>query len=315
MIDILNIEPNVVSVNIRDYIIMVYGEPGVGKTTLFHEESTLFLSADLNGTKALAGSKAANLKDWTDALTVKQQLFNPKAREMYKTIVIDTVDDFLFILERSILEKKAVNDLRDIPWGQGHEMLKKQLKTFLRDLTIYYQVVLISHNKKSTVGEGETAYEKSDVSIKNSLKTLTLGICDFVLYIDQNEDSTRYIQWRRDQFAYCKSRFQDVPQKTPLSYEVIQQVIKKAGEQESLRNSDGAVIEKKEVVEEKEISTEDFEALKEAVSVKANELATAGNTMVVDLVKEVMGDIRISNATHPRDVKKIQYLNEQLNNL
>ena len=34
MIDLLNIEPNVVSKDLKNYVIGIYGDPGCGKTSL-----------------------------------------------------------------------------------------------------------------------------------------------------------------------------------------------------------------------------------------------------------------------------------------
>lgn len=91
MIDIFAIKPHEVSKDLRGYSVMLYGDPKSGKTTTASKFPRALLLAFEKGYAAIPGVKAAPINSWSEFLKVLKQLKDPKAKEMYETIVIDTV--------------------------------------------------------------------------------------------------------------------------------------------------------------------------------------------------------------------------------
>lgn len=89
-IDILNIEPTVISRDLKGKYILIYGKPKTGKTTLASRFPKNLLVAFEKGYNAIGGIKAVDINRWADFKQVLRQLEKPEAREMYSTITIDT---------------------------------------------------------------------------------------------------------------------------------------------------------------------------------------------------------------------------------
>ena len=90
MIDILNIEPTVISRDLKGKYILLYGKPKTGKTTLASKFPKNLLVAFEKGYNAIDGIKAVDINRWADFKQVLRQLEKSEAREMYSTITIDT---------------------------------------------------------------------------------------------------------------------------------------------------------------------------------------------------------------------------------
>lgn len=90
MIDILNIEPTVISRDLKGKYILLYGKPKVGKTTLASNFPNNLLVAFEKGYNAIDGIRAIDINKWADFKQVLRQLEKPEAKEMYDTVTIDT---------------------------------------------------------------------------------------------------------------------------------------------------------------------------------------------------------------------------------
>ena len=83
MIDILKLEPHVVSSDITGYSIGIMGPPGCGKTTLASKIPNALLIATEPGYKAIPGIIAQDVNNWVDFLQVVSQLRKPEAKERF----------------------------------------------------------------------------------------------------------------------------------------------------------------------------------------------------------------------------------------
>lgn len=90
-IDILSLEPNVISRDLRGKYILLAGAPKIGKTTLCcQSEKALILATEI-GTNAQGDVMVQPIQKYSDFKLVLRQLENPKAKEKYSTICIDTI--------------------------------------------------------------------------------------------------------------------------------------------------------------------------------------------------------------------------------
>lgn len=85
-------------------------------TTALQAEKPLLIAAE-KGYKTISGAMAVDVNSWPDILTVVSQLKKPEAQELYKTIVIDTLDELVFYAEQYILQANGVSKPTDIPYG------------------------------------------------------------------------------------------------------------------------------------------------------------------------------------------------------
>lgn len=65
-IDILNIQPTVISRDLRGKYVMIYGKPKSGKTTAATQFPNALLCAFEKGYNAIGGVKPVDLPKWSD---------------------------------------------------------------------------------------------------------------------------------------------------------------------------------------------------------------------------------------------------------
>lgn len=91
-IDIFNIKPHQVSRNLCGYSVFFYGEPKSGKTSTAAKFEKNLLLAFEKGFSTISGVMAQPINNWAEFRKVLRQLKDPKAKEMFYTITIDTVN-------------------------------------------------------------------------------------------------------------------------------------------------------------------------------------------------------------------------------
>ena len=124
IMDITKIKPSKVSLDPHDKTILLYGEPKTGKTTFFSEMPDNLIIAFEHGTRLIAGAIVIEVDGWTDFLQVVRQLTsNPDAKEMYRSVTVDTIGrawdkcgDYIVSQGKDGNGFRA-KTLADIPWG------------------------------------------------------------------------------------------------------------------------------------------------------------------------------------------------------
>ena len=90
-IDIFSLQPSVISRDLKGKYILLYGAPKVGKTSFAVQAPRALVCAFEKGTNALSNVKAQPISKWVDFKKILSQLRQPRAKEIYDTVVIDTV--------------------------------------------------------------------------------------------------------------------------------------------------------------------------------------------------------------------------------
>ena len=103
---IFDLEPSKISRDLKGKFILIYGQPKTGKSTFGSQlPRALFMNFE-QGTNALAGIRSMPIMKWTDAKKVLSELRQPKAREMYDSIVVDTASIAWQLCEKYIVSVK-----------------------------------------------------------------------------------------------------------------------------------------------------------------------------------------------------------------
>ena len=302
-IDILNIEPTVISRDLKGKYILVYGKPKTGKTTLASRFPKNLLVAFEKGYNAIDGIKAVDINKWADFKLVLRQLEKPEAREMYDTITIDTTTIAYEMCEQYVCAQNAVQSISDIPWGQGYSATKKEFEKCLRKITMLgYGLVLISHietRKEKTSDDSEI--EILAPSMPKRCYEVVNQIVDIIGYIstewDDSGNSVRWLYTRQTPTVMAGSRFKYLAPKIKLGYEELVKAINDAIDKQ--RDMDGAT-----VVDKVEVKTEeplDFNKIRAEASELWTELVkedTANADIILKKVEMIFGrKIKLSEIT------------------
>ena len=276
MIDILNIEPTVISKDLKGKFICIYGLPKVGKTSLSCQFPKNLLLGFEHGWNAISGAKALDIKKWADFRMVLRQLEKPEAQEMYNTITIDTVGIAWDLCEQYICQQNGVQTIGDIPWGGGYAAAKKEFETCLRKITqLGYGLVVLAHvDKRIEKRADDSEVEILGPMIPKRAYDVVNQLVDIIGYIDVtwNEDgsSERWLYTRKTPTVMAGSRFKYLSPKIKFGYEELVEAITDAIHKSE--DLDGAkVVEKIETKAEEELNFEQIR--KEASEIWAQLIA------------------------------------------
>jgi hypothetical protein len=224
---IFDLEPSKISRDLKGKFILIYGQPKTGKSTFGSQlPRALFMNFE-QGTNALAGIRSMPIMKWTDAKKVLSELRQPKAREMYDSIVVDTASIAWQLCEKYICQREGVDSIRDIPWGGGWTMLKNEFQEFWREITLLgFGILFIAHSKdKPTEMRDEDGEAITAVcpDLPNQCYTIINSIVDIIGYlqVQMNPDGTseRFLYTRSTPYVFAGSRYQYLAPKIKFGYQ------------------------------------------------------------------------------------------------
>lgn len=231
-IDIFSIEPHQVSRNLRGYSIFFYGEPKSGKTTTASKFEKNLLLAFEKGYNAIPGVMVQPINNWAEFRKVLRQLKEDRAKEMFYTITVDTVDiayDYCtkYICDNAIRPDGGygVDNISDIPFGKGYALVSKEFDECLRSIVMMdYGLVLISHaTDKAFKDEQGQEYNKIVPTLDKRANNIVARMADIIGYsrvVTDNEgnSSTKLFMRGTSRFE-AGSRFKYTPDYIDFSYQ------------------------------------------------------------------------------------------------
>jgi len=224
-IDILNIQPSVISRDLRGKYVLLYGKPKSGKTTAACSFPKSLLIAFERGYNAIGGVRAADITKWSDFKGVLRQLEKPEARELYETIIIDTISIAWDYCEQYICSQNSVQRIADIPWGGGYSAAKKEFEGALRKITMLgYGLVLIAHEATRIQKDAEgNETEIISPEMPKRAAEICNGLVDIIGFIggeyDENKNYIRYLYTRETPTLFAGSRFKYLAPKIKFGYD------------------------------------------------------------------------------------------------
>ena len=326
-IDIFSLEPSKISRDLKGKFLLIYGQPKTGKSTFGSQlPRALFMNFE-QGTNALAGIRSAPILRWTDAKKVLTQLRKPQAKEMYDSIVVDTASIAWQLCEKYICQRENVDSIRDVPWGQGWNMLKNEFSEFWREITLLgFGILFIAHSKdKPTEMRNEDGEAITAVcpDLPNQCYTIINSIVDIIGYlqVQMNPDGTseRYLYTRSTPYVFAGSRYQYLEPKIKFGYQelvdAIGDAIDKAVELDGAQVTDHTEIAQVKDRPFAEVMTEAKEIWMKYLDVGEEEKDQ--HLMIMkDIIKKVFGseDFKLSQAV-PSQSSLVEYFIDEVKQL
>lgn len=251
-IDILNLEPSVISRDLKGKFVCIYSLPKVGKTSLACQFPKNLLCGFEHGWNAISGAKAVDIHKWSDFKQILRQLEKPQAQEMYNTITIDTVGIAWDMCEQFVCSQNGVQKIADIPWGGGYSACKKEFESCLRKITqLGYGLVIIAHvEKRIEKRADDSEVEILGPAIPKRAYEIVNQLVDIIGYIDVTWDeegnSERWLYTRKTPTVMAGSRFPHLAAKIKFGYQELVDAIANAIEKSE--KVDGAKVVDKQTV-------------------------------------------------------------------
>lgn len=250
-IDLLNLQPQVISKNLRGKYIMLYGLPGVGKTSLAAQFEKVLIAGFEMGTNALNNVYVAPIKTWDDwKKMVKDLCRKDELKDKFHAIAVDTVDEAWNLCTKYVCGQAGVDSLSDVSFGKLYAEASKEFAQPFRDLAYNgYGLIFTSHSaEKEFKNEKGEKYTQIVPALQNRAFDIINKMVDIIAYIREIslEDGDKVIRKRfmflRDEVGdrfLVKSRYRYIAPRIPLDYNALVEAIYKAIDDECA-NSGGA---------------------------------------------------------------------------
>lgn len=238
-INLLDIQPHKVSKDLSGYITYIYGAGKTGKTTLASQMEDALLVAFEKGYNAIPGIKPIDVATWGEFKQVVRELKKTEVKQMYKCIVIDTVDIASALCEKYVCSQNDVEKLGDIPYGGGWALVKKEFEESFRTITQQgYALFFISHAKdKVFKREDGTEYNQTIPSLANTYNEIVKNMADIYGYAHQvrtdNGTTVNLTLRSADGSVDTGCRFKYIQPEIPFTYQALTDALHAAIDKEA----------------------------------------------------------------------------------
>lgn len=274
-LNILDIEPTVVSKDLRGKIVMFYGEPKSGKTSNAVKFPKHLLLAFEKGYNAINNVMAQPINRWSEFRRVLRQLNKKEAQEKFETIIVDTVDIAWDLCEKHICDREGVDKIGDIPYGAGYSMLRKEFDEALRSIPLMdYGLVMISHSQdKQFTDESGESFQKIVPTLPRNAELIVNRMADIIGYsrnvTDENGNTAVNLYMRGTPRFVAGSRWRHTPDYIPFTYDSLVDAIAEAIEKQEEDDGIEAVDEHVNIYKEQNVS---YKEIREEIDEIINEL-------------------------------------------
>ena len=263
-IDLLAIQPHKVSRDLSGYNTYIYGPGGAGKTTFGAScKKPLLLAFEL-GYKALPGVMAQPVQSWGEVKQVLRDLKRPEVKEVYSTIVVDTVDIASQLCEKYMCNQLGIENIGDGGWAtNGWAKAKKEWESTWRAFTMEgYAVLFISHSKDKVFKKKDgTEYNQITPSCSTAYEEIIKNMVDIMGYIEIDNGQRKLILRSADDSVDCKSRFKMIAPEIPFGYNELVDALNEAIDREAALTNGEFVTN--ESFKAPEVTNYDYDALME----------------------------------------------------
>jgi hypothetical protein len=289
-INLTALTPHKVSRDLSGYMTYIYGPGGAGKTTFGVANPKALLLAFEKGYNALGGVFAQDLTSWGEVKQILRELKKPEVKEMFQTIVVDTVDIAASLCEKYMCSQLGIENIGDGGWNvNGWAKVKKEWEATWRAVTMEgYALVFISHSKDKTFTRKDgSTYNQIVPSCSSAYNEIIKNMVDIEAYIDVDNGQRKLVMRSADDSIECKCRFKYITPVIEFSYKSLVKALNEAIDREA-DETNGRFItdEKEEVVSAKVYDYDALMAEFQELAGKLMERAAATNGPKISAIIE-----------------------------
>ena len=173
--------------------VLIYGMPGMGKTTLLGNlrGQTLIVDVD-KGTSVLTGNENVDVlrlsQDFREVPELVKQL---KASCPYENVCLDSFSE----LERSVLTRLASKNDNGVPTYQNYGQVNNSMMNICRQLRDINANIFFTAWEQYTevIAPSGEKYSRIETMIRDKNMNNVVGLCDIVgrLYVDRETEERR----------------------------------------------------------------------------------------------------------------------------
>jgi hypothetical protein len=191
--------------------IVLYGEAGIGKSTLASEFGEVFFfdcAGELSDLEVYRGAVTdwTNFREWAAAYAAEMA----KPEPMYAGCVVDTADLLGTFCAAWVRGQLGVAHESDADWGKGWTLVRETFHTALAKLAaLPGGLILVSHAKQVEIKTRNQVYDRNIPTLTGGVRDACVNMADLVLFIDWDDAGQgRVIHTKGDRFHEAKERGQ-----------------------------------------------------------------------------------------------------------
>ena len=172
-------------VSINPGILLLYGAPKVGKTTMLSKLDDCLIIDTEQGGNMLEGyfqtvdSKDELLQFYADAANGHE----------YKYFALDTIDKIVTWTEKDVCREYDIESINDLPFGKGFGLVRERVMNNIKKLaSLCDHLILVGHRKTASPIDNSTAIEPESLDISGKLKNMIMAQADGIGYMFREED-------------------------------------------------------------------------------------------------------------------------------
>lgn len=294
-IDLLNIEPTVVTRDLRNKYILLAADFKYGKTTFMTQIPGALILSFEPGLNARPGVFAAKITKWSELKAILNQLAKEEVKERYSTICFDTITIAAELCIAYVCNDANVKALGDIPYGKLYEVYEREFTQTIRRISMMgYGIVFASHvEEKEVTYRGEKINRiqpKLDKRAFNAVNSLVDIIGIGIIEYDDDLTPHRYLYTGKSPFLMAGSRFDHLPEKIPFGYQEVTEALAQAIETAGTVENGKYIID--EEVREEGPDLDSFEKIQETARIlwgRAIDKDEKNRDTIMNMVEEIFG--------------------------
>jgi hypothetical protein len=210
---------------------------------------------------------AQDITSWGEMKQVLRELKKPESKEMFQSIIIDTVDLAADMCQKYICNQLGIDNIGDGGWtNNGWSKYKKEFEDTFRTLAqMGYAIVFISHDKEKTIKpQNGTEYQQIGSSVQSSALSVIENMSDIIAYAHPKilADGTSHMVLTLrspDNSVRCGCRFKYIDNEIDFTYDALVKALNKAIDKEAeITNGRFVTDEKQQVSAPKEYNFEEM---------------------------------------------------------
>lgn len=221
--------------NINRLIWLIYGSPGIGKSTFFSKfDRSLFLNTD-TGLSFIKAYKIP-ISSWLEFKKTVDYLFEKRSPK-YNLFVIDTIDLVFTMCVDYICRKRGIEHQSDESWGKGYELVQREFKIPIQKLASMkrfgFGTAFISHAQEIEIRGRAIRTSKTIPTLQKQARSFVMPLCDIIGYCGyaqskaDKEEGDRLIFFNPDETIEAKDRTGLLPVKCKLDFDIVKSYLKK----------------------------------------------------------------------------------------